>query len=334
MKAGNTGTTSAPAPHFNCMRLSRQRHRIVFAPLFLALLLAPAAPALAVKIVHVHLLFKISSDFKEPSDVAVSKGGRIYVVDGVNNQIKLFKPGGERLGEFGAAGSGDGQFRYPLGIDVDAAGNIYVADAGNSRVQIFAPDTVFAAKIDLPDKAGKAADPTDVAVDGSRKRLYVVDNDNHRFLIYDLPTLRLIKTVGEPGENQLMFRYPFLMALNQAHALHIVDVINTRVQVFDPDGRFVRTIGGWGVEKGHFFRPKGVAIDRDGRVYVSDSYMGVVQVFESRGAFYGVLGDAGRNDVKRFKTPVGMAIDEHNRLYVVEMLAQQVSVYRIESGGP
>lgn len=332
MEESNAGTKSAPAPKIKRMRLLRHRHRIMIAPLLLALLVSPSAPALAVKIVHVHLLYKISSDFKEPSDVAVSKNGRIHVVDGVNNQIKLFKPSGERLGEFGAAGSVEGQFRYPLGIDVDDMGKIYVADAGNSRVQIFGPDAVFSAKIDLPALNGKAADPTDVAVDESRKRLYVVDNDNHRFLIYDLSTLKLIKTVGKPGEDQLMFRYPFLMALNQKHVLHIVDVINTRVQVVTPDGRFVRTIGGWGVEKGHFFRPKGVAIDRDGRVYVSDSYMGVVQVFDSRGAFYGVLGDAGKNEVRRFKTPTGMVIDDNNRLYVVEMLAQQVSVYRIEIG--
>jgi DNA-binding beta-propeller fold protein YncE len=310
---------------------STQRCRRMIAALLLAMFASPAAASAAVKIVHVDLLFNISSDFKEPSDVAVSPGGTIYVVDGVNNQIKRFKPGGEALSSFGEAGAGNGQFRYPLGIDADRSGNIYIADAGNHRVQIFGPDTLFSAKIDLPGLNGRPADPTDVAVDTSRKRLYVVDNDNHRFLIYDLATLRLIKTVGKPGEDQLMFRYPFLAALNKKHDLHVVDVINTRVQVVTGDGRFVRYIGGWGVEKGRFFRPKGVAIDRDGRVYVSDSYMGVIQVFESWGAFYGVLGDTGKNEVKRFRTPTGMFIDEHNRLYVVEMLAQQVSVYRIET---
>jgi hypothetical protein len=59
--------------------------------------------------------------------------------------------------------------------------------------------------------------------------------------------------------------------------------------------------------------------------------MGVVQVFESWGEFYGVLGEAAKNEVKKFKTPVGMFIGDNNLLYVVEMLAQQVSVYRIET---
>lgn len=332
MKKSKAGLKAVMPKKINHPIRSAHRRRSMIAALLLVLYALPAATAVVVKIVHVDLLFKISFDFKEPSDVAVSPRGTIYVVDGVNNKIKRFKPNGEALSSFGEAGAGNGQFRYPLGIDVDRSGKVYIADAGNHRVQIFDPDTLFSAKIDLPGLNGRPADPTDVAVDTSRNRLYVVDNDNHRFLIYDLATLRLIKTVGKPGEDQLMFRYPFLAALNKKHVLHVVDVINTRVQVVTGDGQFIRYIGGWGVEKGRFFRPKGVAIDRDDRVYVSDSYMGVVQVFESWGAFHGVLGDAGKNEVKRFRTPTGMFIDDHNRLYVVEMLAQQVSVYRIETG--
>jgi len=142
-----------------------------------------------------------------------------------------------------------------------------------------------------------------------------------------------IKTIGGPGENKLRFRYPFLMALDKKQYLYIVDVINTRVQVVNPDGLFVMYIGGWGVDKGHFFRPKGVAVDTQNRVYVSDSYMGVIQVFDTFGQFYGVLGNAHKREVKKFRTPTGMFIDDHNRLYVVEMLAQQVSVYRIRARG-
>jgi len=304
---------------------------MILAQIFLVLSVLPAPPAFAINIVNIRFLFDISYDFKEPSDVAVAKNGRIYVVDGVNNKIKIFNNNGEALSSFGEKGDGNGQFNYPLGIDVDDAGNAYIADSGNSRVQVFNQDNMFSKKIGLPEKNGKPADPTDVAVDESRNRLYVVDNNNHRFLVYDLSTLKLIKTVGEPGEQELMFRYPFLMALNKEQYLCIVDVINTRVQVINPDGLFVTYIGGWGVEKGQFFRPKGVAVDTNDKVYVSDSYMGVIQVFDALGEFYGVLGDAAKKTIKKFKTPVGMCIDDHNRLYVVEMLAQKVSVYSIET---
>lgn len=297
------------------------------------LMALPVAAAPAVPIVPIRFLFNITNDFLQPSDVTVSNSGRIYVVDGVNNQIKVCGPNGRPISAFGKSGNGDGRFRHPLGIDVDRSGNIYVADSGNHRVQIFDPNAVFSAKIDLPGKKDKPADPTDVAVDTVRRRLYVVDNDNHRFFIYSLSSLKLIKTVGTPGERELEFRYPFFMALDKKKDLFIVDVINTRVQKISPQGRFITYVGGWGVEKGHFFRPKGVAVDRRDRVYVSDSYMGVIQVFDQQGNFSGVLGETGKKTIRRFTTPAGLFIDARNRLYVVEMRANRVGVYQIGTGG-
>lgn len=308
--------------------------RIILVHMIVAFAVLSASPAFGVNIVNIDFLFEISADFSEPSDVAVSKDGKIYVVDGVNNRIKVFSKNGQALSAFGEKGSMEGRFQFPLGIDVDNAGNIYIADAGNSRVQIFDRDTNFTAAINLPVKSDKPADPTDVAVDESRNRLYVVDNDNHRLLVYDLSTRQLINTIGGPGDQELKFRYPFLTALNKENYLYVVDVINTRVQVISPDGLFVTYVGGWGVEKGQFFRPKGIAVDASNRIYVSDSYMGVIQVFGTWGEFYGVLGDGRQKAVQKFKTPVGLFIDRDNRLYVVEMLAQKVSVYRITAKGP
>jgi DNA-binding beta-propeller fold protein YncE len=63
---------------------------------------------------------------------------------------------------------------------------------------------------------------------------------------------------------------------------------------------------------------------------VSDSYLGVIQVFDTNGEFYSVLGDPENGKVKKFQTPVGLYIDDRNRLYVVEMFANKVSVYLIQ----
>ncbi len=300
--------------------------------LLLLLVLGMAPPAIAIRLVTVKHLFDLTDQLRQPSDVAVSADGRIYVVDGVNNCIRMFDAQGRPAGSFGKAGSGRGAFAFPLGIALDGAGRVYVADSGNHRIQIFTPRGGFVAAIDAPpSEKGKPADPTDVAVDDRRRRCYVVDNDNHRILVYDLNTRRLKTTYGKPGTGKRNFRYPFLMALDREQYLYIVDVINTRVQVLNPKGLFVSFIGGWGVEKGEFFRPKGVAVDRDSRVYVSDSYMGVIQVFDSATSeFYAAVGDAGKTAVKKFKTPVGLFIDHRNRLYVVEMFADRVGVYQIE----
>ena len=290
-----------------------------------------AGPALGIRLRNVRHLFDISAKLQTPSDVSVSKDGSIYVVDGVNFKIKIFNKKGEFVSSFGKQGSADGEFRFPLGIDIDGSGKVYIADSGNHRVQIFDSRGDFIAAITIPPQKNHPADPTDVAVDDSRNRCYVVDNDNHRILVYDLSTLKMIKTYGTPGTEKREFRYPFLMALDKDKYLYIVDVINTRVQVLNPEGQFVGFVGQWGVKKGEFFRPKGVAVDKRGKVYVSDSYMGVIQVFDtSTGEFYAALGDPDDGKVKKFKTPTGLFIDHDNRLFVVEMIANKVSVYRIE----
>lgn len=287
-------------------------------------------PAFAIKLINVRLIFEISDQLNKPSDVSVSNEGLIYVVDGVNHRIKIFNQKGRFVSSFGREGSGRGEFRFPLGIDLDNSGKVYIADSGNQRVQIFSAKGSYIAEMKIPSKNNHPADPTDVVVDDSRNRCYVVDNDNHYVLSYDLSTHTLIRTYGSPGTGKRMFRFPFLIALDSENYLYIVDVINTRVQILNPDGLYVSSIGGWGVEKGEFFRPKGVAIDKDNRIYVSDSYMGVIQVFESTGEFYAALGDPATGRVRKFRTPTGLFIDHETRLYVVETLANKVSVFQLE----
>lgn len=309
------------------MMLYRRKHSCSYLALAAVILLLAVTPALGIRLINVALQFEITDQLKEPSEVAVSKDGQIYVVDGVNNRIRIFNSRGTPVSSFGREGAGEGELKYPLGIDIPESGRVYVADSGNHRVQIFDRTGGFIAQIKLP-ALKHPADPTDVAVDDTRKRCYVVDNDNHRILVYDLSNLQLLDSWGTPGTDKRSFRYPFLIALDKQKYLYIVDVINTRVQELNPDGLFVNFIGGWGVEKGEFFRPKGVAIDKNGRIYVSDSYMGVIQVFLPTGEFYAAIGEPATGKVKKFKTPVGLFIDRQDRLYVVEMFANTVGVYR------
>jgi DNA-binding beta-propeller fold protein YncE len=302
-----------------------------FLPFFIIffLFLLSHTPAYGIKLTKVTHLFDITYHFSQPSDVAVSKEGLIYVVDGTNHKIKVFNQKGKFMFSFGRKGSREGELLFPLGIGIGDSGNIYIADSGNHRVQIFTKSGSYLNHFTIQPGNGVPSDPTDVAVNEEGNRVYVVDNDNHYILDYDLPTLVLIDTYGSPGMEDREFRYPFHMALDKYNYLYIVDVINTRVQLLNPDGLFVTTIGGWGVEKGEFFRPKGLAIDRENRVYVSDSYMGVIQVFESTGDFHSAIGDYEKDSVKKFTTPTGIFIDNNNRLYVVEMFAEKVSVYSI-----
>ena len=126
-------------------------HRIIiFLSLFIVTLLVNANPGFGIRLIEVQPLFEVRQQLNQPSDVAVSNDGRIYVVDGVNSKIRIFDQGGQLVSSFGGPGDGSGQLRFPLGIDLDRSGTVYVADAGNHRVQIFSPQGNFIAKIDIP----------------------------------------------------------------------------------------------------------------------------------------------------------------------------------------
>lgn len=288
------------------------------------------APSVAIELTPVRHLFDIRHDFSQPSDVAVSTNGMIYVVDGVNQCIKVFDGSGNFLFSFGEEGDGPGQFRYPLGMAIDGSGRLYVADSGNGRLQIFTDRGDFIRQIRLSNGHGaKAVDPTDVVVDSSATMAYVVDNDNHCILQIDLESGKQVATLGSAGTERMEFRYPFLVTMYRDKYLYVVDVVNTRVQEFTVQGKFVRFIGDWGVEAGQFFRPKGVAVDSKGRVFVSDSYMGVIQVFDEEGIFHSVVGGDGDDALWRYTSPMGLYIDQQDRLYVTEMFAERVSVFEL-----
>ena len=283
----------------------------------------------ATELIMAELLLEITYDFKYPSDISVSKDGKIFVLDGVNHQIKVFDHQGNFKFTFGKQGTRDGELNYPLGIDVGESGDVYIADSGNHRILIFNAEGRFKSSIPLPD-SDKPCDPTDVAVNEATRIAYVADNDNHRILVIDLKKNQFIKSFGTSGEQNGQFNYPFLMSLDRKSNLCVVEVANTRVQVLDPNGLHIRFVGGWGVDKGQFYRPKGISVDKNGRIFVSDSFLGVIQIFNTDGDFFSVIGDPKTQQVKKFKNPVGISIDSKDRLYVVEMITNKVFVFQLK----
>jgi predicted CXXCH cytochrome family protein len=272
------------------------------------------------------------SPFNMPSDIAVAPDGTVFVLDGVNHRVVVYNAEGQLRFQFGSPGSGFGQLDYPLGMAAGPEGDLYVADSGNHRVQVFTAEGKPVEVIPLPAAANDSPpDPTGVAVDSIRGRLYLADNDNHRIAVYDLADRRFDVAWGGPGQGQRQLRFPFLMALSAEGYLFVVESINTRVQVLNPEGKFVAFIGGWGIEPGQLFRPKGVAL-RQSRVFVTDSYLGTIQVFDLNGRFLGALTDATGTKMV-FTTPTGIAVDPgRNRLYVVELKAHRVRALDLEAG--
>jgi DNA-binding beta-propeller fold protein YncE len=215
-----------------------------------------------------------------------------------------------------------------MGIDISESGDVYIADTGNHRIQVFDLKGNFKHMFSVksgPDE--RPSDPVDVLVSKLNNYLYISDNDNHKIRVYRQNGERDFEW-GKLGEGPGEFRFPAMMAINMYNEVFVVDVLNTRAQKFDPFGKYISDISSWGVLPGKLFRPKGITVDKDNRVFISDSYMGVIQVFTDLGRFIGVICKDGKK--RQFVTPVGILIDKNNRLLIVEMRENRITVLKIK----
>jgi sugar lactone lactonase YvrE len=94
--------------------------------------------------------------------------------------IRVLDPNGEELTEFGGLGNKLGKLAAPAQIALDGGGNLWVADRGNNRVQQFGPDGERLATFGTRGVGpGEFINPTGVSVD-CHGTLTVTDTQNNR----------------------------------------------------------------------------------------------------------------------------------------------------------
>ena len=308
--------------HNSAPGAARRPYGLLFFVCFYAMFYRP--PELfgqATNPIRVDHVMDIHGGFNQPTEVAIGKTGRIYILDGANNKVKIFSQNGTFVLGFGNSGTRDGEFDAPVGIDVDAHENVYVADTGNRRIQVFDRNGGYLRKIDLSPWSAR---PVEVEVPEGSNLVYVSDADNHRILCFQKDgTFNF--AWGDLGERLGELRFPGMTASDSRGDVYVVDILNGRVQKFSPHGKNPRQIGELGVLPGQLFRPKGIAIDDRSRVYVSDSYTGLIQVFDKDSKFRGILST--KDALLRLTTPLGLAVDANRRLFVVQSALNKVSVF-------
>jgi len=72
-----------------------------------------------------------------PVSLALDRYGRLYILDGHQGKVFIFKESGEVIGEIGRGGWKEGRLYYPRYLLFDKENRLYVVDTGNNRVQVF-----------------------------------------------------------------------------------------------------------------------------------------------------------------------------------------------------
>jgi DNA-binding beta-propeller fold protein YncE len=179
--------------------------------------------------------------------------------------IMKFDPSGKLLTSFGA-----GMFAFPHGLAVDRDGNVWATDGKRHIVVKFAPDGKVLMTLGHQDAPGDGNDsfnqPSDVVI-AANGDIFVADGhggkSNDRIVRLSKDG-KFIKAWGHHGKAPGEFDTPHGIALDSAGRVFVADRVNSRVQVFDPDGNLV-------AEWKQFGRPSGIFIDKKDIVYVTDN---------------------------------------------------------------
>ena len=205
------------------------------------------------------------------------------------------------------AGFGGGMFIWPHGLHVDAEGNVWVTDAVSAartppgtrghQVVKFSPAGKVLMTLGTPGVAGAGREhfnaPADVVV-GDGGHIFVADghgeNDNNRVVKFTRDG-EFVKEWGKTGYAPGEFHTLHALAIDRRGRLFVADRGNSRIQIFDQQGKHLAT---WT----QFGRPSGIYFAGDDRIYVADSESDDVQ---NPGWAMGIrIGDAHKGWVSEF----------------------------------
>ena len=93
--------------------------------------------------------------------------------------------------------------------------NVYVSDVKTKQVQIYDPE--WNIKASVHTIGGKElVNPTGLALDEVRRRLFIVDSQGHRVVVADLDHPDQGTSFGKRGDDEADFNFPVYVALDKA----------------------------------------------------------------------------------------------------------------------
>jgi sugar lactone lactonase YvrE len=274
-------------------------------------------------------------------------GAVISVEPDARGHIWAFHRNQPPILDFDASGKlvrsfGSDMFVQPHGMAIDRDGNVWVTDAQGKdgkghQVFKFSPDGRVLMTL---GKAGVAAEgpdtfsgPSDVVI-GANGDIFVADghvpNSNGRVVKFSKDGM-FIKAWGKRGSGPGELETPHSIAMDSRGRLFVADRGNSRLQIFDQDGRFLDQ---WK----QFGRPSGVFIDKNDTIYVVDSQSNTTQnPGFTRGIRIGSARDGKvavfipSNDPEPDKTnnagAEGIAADSQGNVFAGEVTGQTLKKY-------
>jgi DNA-binding beta-propeller fold protein YncE len=208
----------------------------------------------------------------------------------------------------------DDYLKLPHNLTVDKYGNLYVADTGNKRVLVFdsngAPLWKFGSE-------SQFAAPTGVGVADDNGDIYVTDRLLNQVFVFN-----------KKGKLKKSF-YMHLPLMPQVVKDRVYITTFGTIFITDRNGKVVQKYGSRGRNPGQFDFPNGIAVDKKGNMFISDLNNLRVQALTKDGEIIWIQGTPPTDlmaSSRRFGLPAGIAIDEKQRLYLVDAFHNSIVV--------
>lgn len=224
---------------------------------------------------------------------------------------------------FSIYGWGKNRLNAPDGVAFDGSGNIYISDTGNSRGVAFNRNGQFlfvfgqrTIKAGIQEK--KLFFPLGLDIDPDNGDIYVAQMQASRISVFS--------GQGKWKRNIIADR-PIR-----------VKIVRKNLYVTTPGSVWImnkkgKVLQSWGT-KGKLFRqfehPNGIGVDKTGNVFVSDTENNRVQILDKKGKLVGGIGEPLKNmnqSERLFGLNMGLAIDEQQRVYVVDAFHHTIRVF-------
>jgi tetratricopeptide (TPR) repeat protein/sugar lactone lactonase YvrE len=168
-----------------------------------------------------------NGQFDDPSDIAISSSGIIFVADSGNHRIQAFSDDGVFLSDITRTVSG--KLDHPSAIALDAQDNLYVLDKYRSTVSVYSAKGEALAEFgkDKTNEANNLKDPRDLMATGNE--VFVAEPDRIRVYSHDGKYLR---SFGAHGKDDGEFADIAAIATQNATTFFVAERGNKRIQAF------------------------------------------------------------------------------------------------------
>lgn len=253
--------------------------------------------------------------------------------------------------------------QFPSAVAVDSEGNLYIADSMNHRVRMVSAETGFIKTLAGTGRASYAGDggvaasaalnePVAVALDESRRLLYIADQGNNRVRRVNLRTgvIETIAGTGEAGYNgdggpatKATLSGPSGLAVGTSGELYIADTFNSRVRRVDPETESIDTLvgddgtyryDGTGNESSaSLSRPYGIALDVEGNLLMTDSDSHLIRRWDRRTRQISLIagkgtacydGDGRSPATAGLNYPFGVAVGPDGAIYIADTFNHRI----------